>query len=44
MKQVFLKAGKIMVEEVPPPVLGEDGILVANAFSLISSGTERVMV
>lgn len=41
MKQVFLKAGKIVVDEVPPPVLDENGLLVANAFSLISSGTER---
>ncbi|MBA7523109.1 Inositol 2-dehydrogenase/D-chiro-inositol 3-dehydrogenase [subsurface metagenome] len=30
-----------MVDEVPPPVLDENGLLVANAFSLISSGTER---
>ncbi len=44
MKQVFLKAGKIVVDEVSPPVLDENGILVANAFSLISSGTERGMV
>ncbi len=44
MKQVFLKAGKIVVDEVPPPVLDENGILVANAFSLISSGTERLRV
>lgn len=44
MKQVFLKAGKIVVDEVPPPVLDDNGVLVANAFSLISSGTERVRV
>lgn len=44
MKQVFLKAGKIVVDEVPPPVLDENGVLVANAFSLISSGTERGIV
>ena len=44
MKQVFLKAGKIVVDEVPPPVLDENGVLVANGFSLISSGTERGMV
>jgi len=44
MKQVFLKAGKIVVDEVSPPVVDENGILVANAFSLISSGTERGMV
>jgi len=41
MKQVFLKVGKIVVDEVPPPVLEDNQILVANAFSLISSGTER---
>jgi len=41
MKQVFLKAGKVVVDEVSPPVINENGILVANAFSLISSGTER---
>lgn len=41
MKQVFLKAGKIVVDEVSPPVLDDNGVLVANAFSLISSGTER---
>ena len=41
MKQVFLKAGKIVVDEVPPPVLDDNSVLVANAFSLISSGTER---
>jgi len=41
MKQVFLKAGKIVVDEVSLPVLDDNGVLVANAFSLISSGTER---
>jgi predicted dehydrogenase/threonine dehydrogenase-like Zn-dependent dehydrogenase len=44
MKQVLLKAGKIIVDEVPPPIVDENGVLVANAFSLISSGTERGMV
>ncbi|MCJ7646791.1 bi-domain-containing oxidoreductase, partial [bacterium] len=44
MKQVFLKAGRIVVDEVPPPVIDENGVLVANAFSLISSGTERRML
>ena len=33
-----------MVDEVPPPVIDENGVLVANAFSLISSGTERRML
>jgi predicted dehydrogenase/threonine dehydrogenase-like Zn-dependent dehydrogenase len=41
MKQAVLKAGKIVVDEVPPPVINENGVLVANSFSLISSGTER---
>jgi len=33
-----------VVDEVPPPVIDENGVLVANAFSLISSGTERRML
>jgi NADPH:quinone reductase-like Zn-dependent oxidoreductase len=43
MKQVFLRMGKgdVVIEEIPPPVIKSGGILVKNAFSLISSGTER---
>ncbi|TDA70361.1 MAG: hypothetical protein D9V47_01640 [Clostridia bacterium] len=40
MKQVFLKNGQIVVEEVRAPTPGDKEVLVANAFSLISGGTE----
>jgi predicted dehydrogenase/threonine dehydrogenase-like Zn-dependent dehydrogenase len=44
MKQVFRRAidrgGKVVVEDVPAPRLEKDQILVANHYSLISSGTE----
>lgn len=43
MKQVIqnLKTGNLIVEEVPPPILKNGGLIVRNAFSLISAGTER---
>jgi predicted dehydrogenase len=40
MKQVFLKHGQVVVEEVPPPICTEKHLLVANRYSLISPGTE----
>ncbi len=41
MKGVFRRGdGSIVVEEVPPPVLLPNGVLVRVAYSLISSGTE----
>jgi threonine dehydrogenase-like Zn-dependent dehydrogenase/predicted dehydrogenase len=42
VKQVNLnfKKGTIVLEEVPPPQLRDDGILVQTAYSLISIGTE----
>jgi len=40
MKQIFAKKGKIVVEEVSDPICHDNGILVANSYSLISSGTE----
>ncbi len=44
MKQIVqnYKTGKLSVEEVPAPLVQEQGILVKNAFSLISAGTERM--
>lgn len=39
-----LKSGRISVEEVPPPPLPKNGILVQNVCSLISPGTERATV
>lgn len=42
MKQVFNQNGSIIVEEVPPPVCGDNEVLVRNVHSLISVGTERM--
>jgi predicted dehydrogenase/threonine dehydrogenase-like Zn-dependent dehydrogenase len=44
MKQVFIKGKDIVVEEVPPPVVPDNGVLVANAYSVISTGTEMTSV
>jgi predicted dehydrogenase/threonine dehydrogenase-like Zn-dependent dehydrogenase len=40
MKQVFIRKGKIVVEEVPAPIVSEDEILVEVYYSCISAGTE----
>ena len=40
MKQVLLKNGDILVEDLPVPVLKNGEILVETVFSLISAGTE----
>lgn len=42
MKQVFAQGGNIVVEEVPAPVCGDNEVLVNNAYSLISAGTETM--
>jgi predicted dehydrogenase len=47
MRQVFQKSylsKELCVEEVPAPVLEGTGVLVRNAVSLISPGTERATV
>jgi len=46
MKQVLqdLRSHEVEVEEVPPPGCLPGGVLVKNAASLISSGTERATV
>ena len=46
MKQLIqnLRTGKLSVEDVPIPLLREQGVLVRNRVSLISAGTERMMV
>lgn len=43
MKQVFNKRGKIVVEEVMVPLAG-DYVLVQNAYSVISAGTESASI
>ena len=40
MKQVFIKNGRAVVEEVPLPLVGEKDVLVQVAYSCISTGTE----
>jgi len=40
MKQVFIKKGKVLIEDVPAPLLEENSVLVEVAYSVISTGTE----
>src|SRR5207247_1159732 len=40
MKQVFATAGRVVVVDVPEPTPGPGEVLVAPAFSVISTGTE----
>ena len=43
MKQVFIDGrGQIVVREVEPPELGENGVLSKTAYSVISTGTETM--
>ncbi len=46
MRQVLqnLKSGTISVEEIPAPVLRDEGIRVRSRASLISAGTDRMMI
>ena len=44
VKQVVLRGGKTQVVEVPEPAPSPGSVLVANAASAISSGTERSVV
>ena len=46
MKQIFqdFRTGKLVVEDVPPPMCEENGLLVSNSFSIISTGTEKTTV
>ena len=46
MKQalVNLRSGEVMVEDVPPPVMKGEGVLVENHFSVISAGTESMLI
>lgn len=46
MKQLIqdFKTGQIKVVDVPPPVAAPGCLLVRNAFSLVSAGTERATV
>lgn len=46
MKQVIqsFKTGELTVQDVPTPTLRPQGLLVRNAVSLVSAGTERMVV
>jgi len=46
VKQVIqsFKTGELTVADVPPPILRPQGLLVRNAVSLVSAGTERMLV
>ena len=44
VKQVVLRGGKTQVVDVPEPAPTPGSVLVANAASAISSGTERSVV
>jgi len=46
MKQVIqsYKTGKMEIIEVPIPACGENGVLVQTSYSLISAGTEKMLI
>jgi predicted dehydrogenase/threonine dehydrogenase-like Zn-dependent dehydrogenase len=44
MKQVVAKSGGVEVVEVPAPTNSEDEVLVANSYSVVSTGTESVTI
>ncbi|MGB9826893.1 MAG: alcohol dehydrogenase catalytic domain-containing protein [Thermosphaera sp.] len=44
MKQLLIKGGRVTVDEFPEPVAGLSEVLVANAFSAVSVGTERAVI
>ena len=40
MKQVFIKNGQVILEDVPSPSIDKNSVLVEVRYSLISTGTE----
>jgi len=46
MKQILqnLRSGELSIADVPPPVAGRGRVLVRTAASLISAGTERMLI
>ena len=46
MKQLIqsYKTGELGVYEVPAPICGENGVLVRTKTSLVSAGTEKMIV
>ena len=46
MRQVLqnLSSGETVLEDVPAPVIPHSGLLIKSSFSLVSAGTERMLV
>ena len=46
MRQVLqnLSSGETVLEDVPPPVIPHSSLLIKTSFSLVSAGTERMLV
>lgn len=44
MKQVLIKDGGVILEDVPAPLVSEKTVLVRSSFSCVSAGTEMVSV
>jgi predicted dehydrogenase/threonine dehydrogenase-like Zn-dependent dehydrogenase len=44
MKQVLIRDGRVVVEEMPVPVAEPGRVLVRTAWSVLSAGTERAIV
>lgn len=44
MRQVLLREGKALLEEVPRPVAGPGQVLVRTSYSVLSAGTERAVL
>ena len=44
MKQVLVRRGEVMIEEVPAPVVSDKTVLVRTSYSVISTGTEMSVV
>jgi predicted dehydrogenase/threonine dehydrogenase-like Zn-dependent dehydrogenase len=44
VKQVLLRAGRAVVEEMPDPAAAPGRVLVRTAYSLVSAGTERAVL
>jgi threonine dehydrogenase-like Zn-dependent dehydrogenase len=44
MKQIILKKGQVLSEEMPTPICNKNNVLVQNYYSLISAGTETTSI
>jgi hypothetical protein len=44
MKQLLIKKGAVVVEEIAAPIVGDNMLLVQTQYSLISVGTESMLM